>query len=321
MDHSDSLLYRLRIFAIGLVMVAGLVVLSMVFTSFTTGNVEASRMQSASSSPVSGLAGSPNLIADGFANATDSISASLASFNRGLHVFGDNLDHSASQMTESITIGTIGALRTTGRGFSTAGLATGNAIVFILRVPENTLSYIGDTRLVSAVIRPAAADNEAVPIIDPNSPELYKAKSALATADNTTATTNTASIWPLHGAVTTEFGASDWPYQTVHTGIDISDGQWAGTTPIHPFRAGKVVEVIHSYVGLGNHVVVDNGNGVTSVYGHMSATAVQVGQVVDKDTVLGFEGTTGASTGTHLHFEIRVNGQAANPHQFITGQP
>jgi murein DD-endopeptidase MepM/ murein hydrolase activator NlpD len=72
---------------------------------------------------------------------------------------------------------------------------------------------------------------------------------------------------------------------------------------------------------LGNHVIVDHGNGVTSVYAHLHSISVQVGQDVTLDTTLGLEGSTGASTGTHLHFEIRVNGQAANPQQFISGQP
>ena len=68
-------------------------------------------------------------------------------------------------------------------------------------------------------------------------------------------------------------------------------------------------------------MIVDHGNGVTSVYGHLARISVSVGQEVDSSSVLGYEGTTGVSTGVHLHFEIRVNGQAANPHQFISGQP
>jgi murein DD-endopeptidase MepM/ murein hydrolase activator NlpD len=68
-------------------------------------------------------------------------------------------------------------------------------------------------------------------------------------------------------------------------------------------------------------VIVDHGNGVTSVYAHMDSIAVKTGQEVGLDTVLGIEGTTGVSTGPHLHLEIRVNGQAANPRQFIDGNP
>jgi murein DD-endopeptidase MepM/ murein hydrolase activator NlpD len=82
-----------------------------------------------------------------------------------------------------------------------------------------------------------------------------------------------------------------------------------------------VIVVIRSNSGFGNHVIVDHGNGLTSLYGHMYATAVQVGQVVDKNTVLGYEGTTGASTGVHVHFEIDLNSQPVNPHLYVTGHP
>jgi len=83
----------------------------------------------------------------------------------------------------------------------------------------------------------------------------------------------------------------------------------------------QIIDVVVSKKGLGNHVVVDHGNGVTSVYGHLASIAVKVGQDVDTTTTIGQEGTTGVSTGTHLHFEIRVNGQATNPYRFISGKP
>jgi murein DD-endopeptidase MepM/ murein hydrolase activator NlpD len=103
--------------------------------------------------------------------------------------------------------------------------------------------------------------------------------------------------------------------------MDISDGSAPGTTPVKPFRSGVVIEAVHSAYGLGNHVIVDHGSGVTSVYAHLNSISVQVGQKVSLGTTIGMQGTTGVSTGTHLHFEIRVNGKAANPMQFISGQP
>jgi murein DD-endopeptidase MepM/ murein hydrolase activator NlpD len=68
-------------------------------------------------------------------------------------------------------------------------------------------------------------------------------------------------------------------------------------------------------------VIIDHGKGVTSVYAHLASISVKEGKKVGMDTVLGYEGTTGLSTGVHLHFEIRVNGQAADPRQFISGHP
>jgi murein DD-endopeptidase MepM/ murein hydrolase activator NlpD len=167
---------------------------------------------------------------------------------------------------------------------------------------------------------------EEVPIIDPNSPELLAALTALPpakTKDAKQAATrdNSDPVWPIHGAITTNFGVPHWPYQATHTGLDISDGQASGVTPVKPFRPGRVVDVVASGSGLGNHVVVDHGQGVTSVYAHLASISVKVGQKVAQGTTLGLEGSTGASTGTHLHFEIRVHGRAADPHRFINGQP
>ena len=112
-----------------------------------------------------------------------------------------------------------------------------------------------------------------------------------------------------------------WPYQPTHTGLDISDGQPAGRSEIKPFRPGHVIDIVRSNSGLGNHVIIDHGDGITSVYGHLASIVAVIGQAVDKTTVLGFEGSSGASTGTHLHFEIRVDGQARDPLQFIPGRP
>ena len=103
--------------------------------------------------------------------------------------------------------------------------------------------------------------------------------------------------------------------------MDISDGQPEGVTPIHPFEPGTVLEVVHSNYGFGNHVIVSHGNGITSLYGHMYASAVQVGDRVNKNSILGYEGTTGASTGVHVHFEIDFNGQPVDPRKYVSGQP
>ncbi len=129
-----------------------------------------------------------------------------------------------------------------------------------------------------------------------------------------------AAIWPIHGEITTMFGVPELPYQAIHTGLDISDGKAPGITPVHAYRSGTVITVT-SIGGLGHHMVIDHGNGVTSVYGHLNSFNVTVGQHVTTGYVIGMEGTTGVSTGPHVHFEIRVNGQATDPHQFISGEP
>jgi murein DD-endopeptidase MepM/ murein hydrolase activator NlpD len=176
--------------------------------------------------------------------------------------------------------------------------------------------------VVNAVVEPSASHGQ-VPIIDPDDPALLAAQQALPAvipADKAADPHAEEAIWPMHGAVTTQFGEKGRFYRVAHTGIDISDGNRAGITPIKPFRRGTVIETTRNS-GLGNHVIIDHGNGITSVYAHLSVISVQVGQAVDASTTLGLEGSTGVSTGPHLHFEIRVNGQAADPREFIAGQP
>ncbi len=190
-------------------------------------------------------------------------------------------------------------------------------------VPGAIFGVVTNSSAVGAVIRPSDHE-QSVPIIDPNSPELLAALSSMPPKNDAypaNQQSNLGPVWPIHGEVTTEFGVPHWPYQPTHTGLDISDGKPAGVTPVKPFRPGTVIEAVHSNSGFGNHVIIDHGNGVTSLYGHLDSFTVKVGQQVSLATVIGFEGTTGLSTGVHLHFEIRVNGQAANPHQFVSGQP
>jgi murein DD-endopeptidase MepM/ murein hydrolase activator NlpD len=126
--------------------------------------------------------------------------------------------------------------------------------------------------------------------------------------------------WPLKGRITTEFGVPEPPYQPIHTGIDISSARPAGSSAITTFKSGVVAQIITTG-GLGNHVVVDHGSGLTSVYGHMSSIAVHPGQTVNPGDTLGFEGRTGVATGPHVHFEIRQNNTPVNPHSYLTGNP
>lgn len=99
----------------------------------------------------------------------------------------------------------------------------------------------------------------------------------------------------------------------LHTGIDMSGS--AGD-PILASADGLVV-IAESTEGYGNVVVVDHGNTLATLYAHMSADAVSVGQQVTAGDLLGFVGSTGYSTGPHLHFEVRVKGQPVDPMSFL----
>jgi len=124
--------------------------------------------------------------------------------------------------------------------------------------------------------------------------------------------------WPVTGVVTLEFGANDLPYQAFHTGIDIADKIG---DPVTPFMKGIVIETNSLLWGYGNYVVIDHGNNVTSLYGHLSEIDVTKGQSVQPGDVIGKEGETGWATGPHVHFEIQVFGIPVNPRIFVGGNP
>ncbi|HUD20857.1 MAG TPA: M23 family metallopeptidase [Candidatus Saccharimonadales bacterium] len=128
-------------------------------------------------------------------------------------------------------------------------------------------------------------------------------------------------MWPVSGPVTLEFGGFDPPYQIFHTGIDIADPNHQVGTPVAAFMKGTVIYAGEVNWGYGRHVVIDHGHHVTSIYGHLDTINVIVGQQVDMGTIIGTRGTTGWSTGPHLHFETRVWGIPVNPRTFLSGNP
>jgi murein DD-endopeptidase MepM/ murein hydrolase activator NlpD len=128
--------------------------------------------------------------------------------------------------------------------------------------------------------------------------------------------------WPMVGGrVTQLFGPSDLllepplgPYPHFHTGIDIAAP--FGTT-VTAAAAGVVVAVGHSGVGYGNYVVIGHGGGIMTLYGHLLETDVVVGDAVARGQRIGLEGSTGWSTGPHVHFELRVNDAVVDPMTYL----
>jgi len=120
-------------------------------------------------------------------------------------------------------------------------------------------------------------------------------------------------IWPSYCTIITSlFGSRVHPVTgraNNHTGIDIAA---AGGTNILAAKSGVVITSTYNS-SYGNYVVVDHGNGQTTLYAHMRKRLVSEGQTVKQGSTLGLVGTTGSSTGNHLHFEIRVNGARKDP--------
>jgi murein DD-endopeptidase MepM/ murein hydrolase activator NlpD len=123
-------------------------------------------------------------------------------------------------------------------------------------------------------------------------------------------------IWPAPGRVVSGFGYRRdpiWGGIHLHTGVDIAAAFG------EPVRAADAGEVIFSgwWDGYGKAVVIDHGRLVSTIYGHMSRIYVEAGQHIDKAQIVGLVGTTGFSTGPHLHFEVRKNGTPVNPMPYL----
>jgi murein DD-endopeptidase MepM/ murein hydrolase activator NlpD len=122
--------------------------------------------------------------------------------------------------------------------------------------------------------------------------------------------------WPLRGAVTSEYGTRVHPIfktKSRHTGIDINGNKG------DPVRSAQDGQVLFSgwLRGYGQVIIIDHGNSLTTVYAHLSSALVRENQSIKMGQVIGRVGNTGVATGSHLHFEVRVNGDARNPRNYL----
>ena len=124
------------------------------------------------------------------------------------------------------------------------------------------------------------------------------------------------SRWPVRGGVNSEFGRRLSPWTGApefHSGIDISAERG---TPVKAPAPGAVV-FMGSQAEYGNTVIIDHGNDLKSLYGHLQKIQVAPGQKVERGQVIAFSGNTGKTSGPHLHYEILVKGQAVNPRGYL----
>ena len=115
---------------------------------------------------------------------------------------------------------------------------------------------------------------------------------------------------PATGTITSRFGTR---WGRAHTGLDVAA---ATGTKIYAAASGTVTNASYSG-GYGNLIIIDHGNGVETYYGHCSKIYAKVGDTVETGDLIGLVGSTGNSTGPHLHFEVRINGVAQNPQKYI----
>ncbi|WP_151059932.1 M23 family metallopeptidase [Borreliella turdi] len=124
-------------------------------------------------------------------------------------------------------------------------------------------------------------------------------------------------IYPVQGVITSGYGYRPDPFTRVisfHNGIDIAN---LANTPIKASREGIVVTVGFNAGGYGKYVVISHSNGFQTLYAHLNSFAVKVGEKVSRGAVIGYMGSTGYSTGNHLHFTIFKNGKTENPMKYL----
>ena len=192
------------------------------------------------------------------------------------------------------------------------GLALLGAALAPLGAGQQTGGVIPSPALAGGFSRvdPGAMRSQAPASIRPDSAPAHGGHLTLASVATTADLTENLHhlgrfTWPAQGIITTYF----WQY---HPGIDIANVEG---TPELAADAGTVV--FAGWGSYGLYVEIDHGNGFHTIYGHMSALLVHSGEAVSPGQEIGLKGSTGRSTGPHLHFEIRYQGIPQNPLDFL----
>ena len=176
------------------------------------------------------------------------------------------------------------------------------AFLLVISLPVIAVFILTHTgiNVVSDVLVNVDSESKNIQILDPASGEVVKE------IDPTIA-------WPVQGVITLEFAQSSG-YQVFHTGIDIANKLGTSVTA---FMEGEVVYAGEIFWGYGKHIIIDHGDNITSIYAHLDKIYVFEGQGVQIGDEIGRMGSTGWSTGPHLHLEIRMYGIPVNPRVFL----
>lgn len=212
-----------------------------------------------------------------------------------------NQASTAEQDTARLTAARAGVLRQ-----AESTLAQDKARVSVLQKESADIAALIRQREIAAEAAAAAAAAAAA-----------RQRAAAPTAPGPAAPVSSAGlIYPVNGPITSGFGYRKDPYTeqyALHAGIDF--GVDAGT-PIKAAKAGVVI-FAGQETGYGNYTCIEHGGGFSTCYAHQAAIDVTVGQTVSQGQIIGLVGSTGYSTGPHLHFETRVNGNPVDPMQYF----
>lgn len=168
-------------------------------------------------------------------------------------------------------------------------------------------------RVLTGIVNERTASERAVRELEEDSAELETLIRRLQSGPGVALGRSLAAFtWPLRGVLTSRFGLRRHPIfriRQIHQGLDIAA---ARGTPVRA-ASGGVVLFAGWYGGYGKLVIIDHGQGTSTLYGHLSAILVTPGRQVPQGHVIGRVGSTGYSTGPHLHFEVRQNGRPVDP--------
>jgi murein DD-endopeptidase MepM/ murein hydrolase activator NlpD len=199
------------------------------------------------------------------------------------------------------------------KGDSLGGIAQEYEIDEDVIIAYNKLSDDGTIEIGQTLVLPGA--EKEIPVVVAATPQYgtrptpsLKNIFAPKPPDSTQAAPRGGMVWPTSGRRITQY------YGWRHKGLDV-DGHY--DSPIYAAEAGTVTTSGWNSGGYGNYVIIDHGGGIVTLYAHLSKLYVTKGQHVGRGETLGMMGTTGWSTGTHLHFEVRVNGSYRNPLSYI----
>ena len=148
--------------------------------------------------------------------------------------------------------------------------------------------------------------------------EIQRLQAEQAAKNGTSTKAPGAYVWPCPSSrtITSNYGYRVHPVtgaKKLHSGMDIGASYGAAVVA----AASGTVIMSKYYGGYGNCIIIDHGGGVSTLYGHMSSLVAKTGQTVSAGETIGKVGSTGVSTGNHLHFEVRINGSTVNPANYV----
>jgi len=214
---------------------------------------------------------------------------------------------------QAASLGSLASEVTALYGLKHNKVTKGAASVNALPVPVDTSSTFTDEAYAESFDQLASLRNTA---LSGRLSHVFETGLTPPSGDSWVNVANAPSLWPVVGRITSSFGERLDPFNgegTFHAGIDISStfGDSVRAT------ADGVVLTAGLASGYGREILIDHGHGVETLYGHLSGFAISAGQEVKRGQIIGYVGTSGRSTGPHLHYEVRIRNTPVNPHKYL----